>query len=90
VDILDEIIAPSYVNHNPGTPGRPPGPQGLKPIALAIRQAFPDLNYTIENIAATENQVAAHTIMNGTHDGDFFGIAATGKTIKIAQTQIKS
>jgi predicted SnoaL-like aldol condensation-catalyzing enzyme len=60
VDVLDEIVAPSYVNHNPGAPHCPPGPEGLKPIVLAIRQAFPDLNYTIENIVATESQVAVH------------------------------
>jgi predicted ester cyclase len=27
--------------------------------------------------------------MNGTHQGDFFGIAATGKTNEVAQMQIE-
>jgi len=89
LDILDEIIAENYINHNPGTPNPNPGPEGLKPIVIGIREAFPDLKYTIENMIVTDNQVAVHTIMHGTHLGNFFGIPATNKIIKTCQMQIE-
>lgn len=86
---MDEIISPEYINHNPGAPNPTPGPAGLKPIILAIRHAFPDLKYTIQNLVISEDQVAVHTLMQGTHKGDFFGIPATNKTISVPQMQIE-
>jgi steroid delta-isomerase-like uncharacterized protein len=89
LDVLDEIIAPEYINHSPGIGNPLPGPVGLKPIVKAIRAAFPDLRYDIENMVISDNQVAVHTRMNGTHRGDFFGITPTNKAIKVNQMQIE-
>jgi steroid delta-isomerase-like uncharacterized protein len=89
LEVLDEIIDADYVNHSPGIPNPPRGPAGLKPIVYAMRQAFPDLKYVVENLVISEEQVAAHVTMHGTHLGDFFGLAPTGKTIKVAQMQIE-
>jgi len=75
VDVLEELLAPDYVNHTPsfGTP--PPGPTGLKPIVLAMRRAFPDLHFTIEDVVVAPDAVAIRTTMTGTHKGDLFGIS---------------
>ena len=89
LDVLDEIMSADYINHSPGMPNPPRGPEGLKPIVAAIRDAFPDLRYEIKNMVVSDDQVAIHTIMHGTHKGDFFGIAPTGKTIAVAQMQIE-
>jgi hypothetical protein len=57
-DILDDLISPNYVNHNPALPGLPPGPQGLKPVFVA----FPDINYTVEDqVIATGKTVTIST-----------------------------
>lgn len=89
LDVLNEIISPDYINHNPGMANPAPGPEGLKPIIEGIRKAFPDLKYVIENMVISDNQVAVHTTMHGTHTGDFFGMAPTNKTIKVSQMQIE-
>jgi len=89
VDALDELLAPNYVNHTPSTPNPPPGPQGLKPIVRAIRQAFPDLHYEIKDVIATPDSVAIRVVMTGTHRGDLFGVAPTGRTIKVDQVNIE-
>ncbi|OGT29771.1 MAG: hypothetical protein A3E87_05410 [Gammaproteobacteria bacterium RIFCSPHIGHO2_12_FULL_35_23] len=89
LDVLNEIISPDYINHNPGVANPVPGPEGLKPIVVGIRKAFPDLKYVIENIVVSDTQVAVHTTMHGTHTGDFFGIAPTNKVITVSQMQIE-
>lgn len=89
LEVLDEIIAQNYVNHNPGMPNPLPGPKGLKPIIAGLRKAFPDLHFTIKNMVVTENQVAIHSIMSGTHEGDLFGLPATGKKVHVNQLQIE-
>ena len=70
-------------------PNPVPGPEGLKPIISALRKAFPDLCFTIENMVISETQVAIHCTMHGTHKGDLFGLAATGRKIKVNQMQIE-
>ena len=84
-----KLLSPDYINHNPGMPNPIPGPDGLKPIVEAIRKAFPDLKYVIENMVVSDDQVAVQTTMHGTHTGDFFGIAPTHKVIKVNQMQIE-
>lgn len=89
LEVLDEIISANYLNHSPGMPNLVPGPAGLKPIIAGIRKAFPDLKYVIKNMVVTDSQVAVHTVMHGTHTGDFFGLAPTGKVIQVNQMQIE-
>lgn len=86
---LDEILTPSYVNHTPSTPNPVPGPAGLKPIVTAIRAAFPDLHYSIEDIIATDSAVVARVVMTGTHRGDLFGLPPTGRTVHVDQINIE-
>lgn len=89
LEVLDDIISPDYINHNPGMPNPIPGPDGLKPIIVGIRKAFPDLKYVIENMVVSDDQVAIQTTMHGTHTGDFFGVAPTYKTVRVNQMQIE-
>jgi steroid delta-isomerase-like uncharacterized protein len=89
VDVLDELLAPDYINHTPSV-GRPPkGPDGLKPIVLAIRRAFPDLHFTIEDVIATPGTVVIRTTMTGTHEGDLFGIPPTRRKVSVMQLQVE-
>jgi predicted ester cyclase len=47
----------------------------------AFRSAFPDLYTTIETLVAEDDWVAFHFRHQGTHEGEFLGIAATGKRV---------
>jgi predicted ester cyclase len=89
LDVLDELLAASYVNHTPSTPDPPPGPAGLKPIVAAIRHAFPDLHFRIEDVISTPNYAVARTIMTGTHRGDSFGLSPTGRSVSANQINIE-
>ena len=89
LDVLDEILAPDYVNHTPSTPNPPVGPSGLKPIILAFRRAFPDLHYEIEEIIATPDHVVARVWMTGTQTGELFGNRPSGKRVRIMQINIE-
>jgi len=89
LEVLDEIIDPNYINHSPGLPNPPPGPDGLKPIITAIRNGFPDLHFQIEDIVVSDNKVAVRCTMQGTHQGELFGMSPTGKTVKVNQMQIE-
>jgi steroid delta-isomerase-like uncharacterized protein len=89
LDELDRILAPEYINHTPSTPHVPPGPDGLKPIIASFRAAFPDLYFEIVEVIATDEHAVARVVMTGTHRGSLFGIAATGKRVKVDQINIE-
>ncbi|HLF72638.1 MAG TPA: ester cyclase [Dehalococcoidia bacterium] len=56
---------------------------GHTALAGAFYAAFPDLNHILEDTVADEAKVAVRFHLEGTHKGDFMGVAATGKRIKV-------
>ena len=48
-----------------------------------MRGGFPDIQWTLEEIVAEGDKVAARFTMRGTHRGTFFGVPPTGKTISV-------
>jgi steroid delta-isomerase-like uncharacterized protein len=72
----DELIAGDFVGHSP--PDETHGPEGIKKFATAMRNAFPDLHFTIENMIAEGDKVATLWTASGTHRGEFEGIPPTG------------
>ncbi|HEY6728249.1 MAG TPA: ester cyclase [Polyangiaceae bacterium] len=89
LDVLDELLAGDYVNHSSSIPDPVPGPAGVKPIVAAMRRAFPDLRYRIDQLVASDDAVAVRVTLSGTHRGDFFGIPPTGKHFEVTQTNIE-
>jgi steroid delta-isomerase-like uncharacterized protein len=82
-EIADELIAADAVGHDPALPEPVKGPEGLKEAARGYRAAFPDLKLTADTVIAEGDTVAIRWIATGTHKGDLFGIAPTGKEATI-------
>lgn len=89
LEMLDEIVAPNYVNHDPAVPGLPPGPEGLKPIIAGFRAAFPDLHFSIEDQIAEGDKLVTRWTMRGTHLGEFMGLPPSGKQVTSGGMQIE-
>ncbi|MBI3362976.1 MAG: ester cyclase [Chloroflexi bacterium] len=78
---IDEIVAPGHTNSGPGSlPGLPPGPEGSKQIISVYRNAFPDLQLTVDDVIAEGDKVVTRWTGRGTHKGELAGIPPTGKT----------
>jgi steroid delta-isomerase-like uncharacterized protein len=86
-DVFDEIIAATVVDHDPA-PGQAPGPAGYKAFFAQMRTAFPDLKITAEHAVASDKELAVAYTIEGTHQGPFMGVAATGKHVKARGMQI--
>jgi steroid delta-isomerase-like uncharacterized protein len=59
------------------------GPEDVKRFMSEFRQAFPDFHSTIEDQIAEGDKVVTRWTMRGTHQGEFRGIAPTGKQITV-------
>jgi steroid delta-isomerase-like uncharacterized protein len=89
VELVPELLHPEYVNGSPGSPDLPRGREGVAVVVQALRRAFPDLSYTIEDMVVGADAVAVRATLRGTHRGDFFGLPATGKSIEVSQMTIE-
>ncbi|HEX2658837.1 MAG TPA: ester cyclase, partial [Polyangia bacterium] len=83
--LIDELLHPDYVNHSPGSPTMATDRTGVAWVLGALRTAFPDLRYVIEDMVVGDDAVAVRTTMTGTHRGDFFGLAPTGRAVRVNQ-----
>jgi steroid delta-isomerase-like uncharacterized protein len=83
LDAAEEIYAPNYVGHEPAF-GDIQGVESAKQFAASYRQAFPDLQSTIEDQVAEGDKVVTRFTSRGTHQGESedFG-PPTGNRIEV-------
>ncbi len=78
-----ELISEDAIFYAPTSPDPIKGPAGYISIIELMRSGFPDVQWLLEEMVAEGNTVAARFVLEGTHQGVFFGIAPTGKKIKV-------
>jgi steroid delta-isomerase-like uncharacterized protein len=64
------------------------GKEGIGRELEVFFTAFPDLELTLEDILAEENNVATRITMRGTQQGSLMGIPATGKSVVMKANHI--
>lgn len=82
LELVDEIVAEDYVEHNPMVPHEARGPADYKETVQMFRSAFPDLTMIEEDTVAEGDKVVTRLTFRGTHEGEFFDIEPTGKTVE--------
>jgi len=80
--ILDELIAPDYVDHTHQLRGL----ENVKQFFTMLIKGFPDFQFTIEDMIAEGDKVWVRFKETGTHKGEYLGLAPTGK--KITETAV--
>ncbi len=85
--VIDELIDPAFVEHNP-FPGQKPGIEGEKEAVAMARAAFPDLHTTIEDIIAEDDKMVIRLAARGTQRGEFMGNPATGGEVNTTEIHI--
>ncbi len=83
IDLLDELLAAEYVNHSPATPDLPIGPEGVKGVVAMFRSGIPDLRVVVEDMIAEGDKVATRYTLEGTHEGELFGVPPTGQRLSV-------
>jgi predicted ester cyclase len=84
---LRDVVDAKARDHDPG-PGQGLGPDGFIHYFGELRKGFPDLNIVGEKLVADDDNVAIAYTLTGTHQGEFMGIAPTGRKISARGVQI--
>lgn len=83
----EELVAPDFVDHMPG-PDQPPGRAGHDATLRMVRTAFPDAQFTIDDLLADGDKVVGRWTMRATHKGELMGIPPTGKPVEMSGIDI--
>ena len=87
VDAADELITPDRPDHDATFPPEfTRDREGFKKLFRMLIAAFPDLKFTTEFMVAESDMVGAFSNVQGTHQGEFMGIPATGKSFSITNS----
>jgi steroid delta-isomerase-like uncharacterized protein len=79
--LFEELFDDDFVDHTP-QPGTTPDKAGVRVLYNRLREAFPDFRPEIHWQTVDGDIVTTFKTYHGTHQGDFLGIAPSGKTIQ--------
>jgi steroid delta-isomerase-like uncharacterized protein len=82
LEMIDACFAEDFVEHNP-VPGQKAGREGVKHRVSALRAAFPDVRFVLDEVVAEGEIVAVRYRWEATHSGTFLGIPATGRRVAV-------
>lgn len=90
-DLVDQLVAPDAVSHDPAMPARlreQRGPQLSRSVAEMYRSAFPDVRATIDEVIEAGDSVVLRWHAEGTHKGELEGLAPTGARASVTAISI--
>jgi len=79
--VIDQIIAPNFAFRIPTLPEPIRGPDGFRAFVTGLRDAFPDIHFTVEREVADGDKVACRWTITATHKGTFLGVPPTGNHV---------
>jgi steroid delta-isomerase-like uncharacterized protein len=82
LEVLHELLAEDFVEHET-VPGAPEGREAVSWFVTQFRSAVPDLRAELEDPIVQGDKLVARSTWSGTHEGDLFGMPATGKRFRM-------
>jgi predicted ester cyclase len=84
---LENMLDPNYVYHAMGL--HITGVEGYKSTVYPLFKAFPDVENNIQQLIGEGDLVATRWSAHGTHNGEFMGIAPTGRQVALTGMTIE-
>jgi predicted ester cyclase len=85
-DAINTLYAPNSTGHFAGY--ELPDPASHKRLAVGFQAAFPDAQYSVDQLFGEGDRVASLVTVRATHLGDFRGLAPTGLPLTWPQMNI--
>ena len=82
LDRLGDFFAEDFVSHNM-PPGLPQGLAGVRAFFQVFLDGLSEIDVTVDELVADGDRVAVATTTSGTHTGELFGMAPTGRRIEV-------
>lgn len=86
LEAIDDLFAAKFTPHHPINPVL--GPAGVKQFVASFQEAFPDLEFVIEDIFSSDDRLVICWEMHGMHTGHLMGIPPTRKCAQLTGISI--
>jgi steroid delta-isomerase-like uncharacterized protein len=77
---IGEFVAPDVLLRTP-LPVEATGAGAIEEVFAKLLRAFPDLHITVEDLVGEDDKVVSRNSVSGTHQGEYMGLPATGKSV---------
>jgi steroid delta-isomerase-like uncharacterized protein len=84
---VDDYLADDFTDHDPPM-GTFLGREGMRQAAAMFQAGFPDWHSDVDFYVAEGDLVVENFTASGTHQGEIFGVPATGRTVSLAGINI--
>jgi predicted ester cyclase len=88
LDLVDELIHPDFVDHEPAHPDQPTGPESVRQTVRQLHGAFGDLRFDVQDEIAEGDRVVQLVTMSGRHTGSLMGREPTGREFAVRHVYI--
>ena len=88
LELVDEIVHPDFIDHEPAHPEQPNGPESVKQTVRRLRRMFGGLRFEIEDEIAEGDRVVQRVTMSGRQTGPLMGREATGREFAVRHIYI--
>lgn len=86
IEAIDELVAPDFVSHTWGFTDD--GREKLRAATQHVHASLTDVAFSVEDLVAEGDRVAARVTSSATAIGDFMGVAAAGKRYTIGELHL--
>jgi steroid delta-isomerase-like uncharacterized protein len=86
--VVDEIFAPDFVDHNPQPGQEKDGAEGIHQVLDVYHGGFPDLRVTTDELIVSDDRAVVRWTAVGTHQGELLGIPATHREVRMTGIDI--
>ena len=77
-----DVLSRSFTFYGPGMPEEGLDREAFEEYVRGNRDAFPDLQFTIDEMLASDTVIMSEWTVTGTHEGEFNGIPPTGRKVE--------
>jgi predicted ester cyclase len=88
LELVDEVIHPDFVDHEPAHPDQPTGAESVRQTVRQLHGAFGELRFEVQDEIAEGDKVVQLVVMSGRHTGSLMGREPTGKEFAVRHVYI--
>ena len=89
LNFIDEVTDPNFVSHDPAGPeDMGGGVEGKRRFTEMYRNAFPDIQMSVEDVIAEGDKVVTRWTVRATHQGELMSIPPSGNRVEVTGISI--
>lgn len=81
LDFMDQVLAPDFTSYGGAGFQDLHGPEEFKDLTRTFLKSLPDLWFQVDELIGEGDDILVSGTLSGTHKGEWYGIAPSGKKI---------